>query len=100
MGEGTIATFRDLSQPQTAERNGQLISNARGWAELELTDSGPPVEPGTLVGFETSKLVLMGRVDSAELVDSRLRLRVRVEHWLELQNASSVQKLWSEEQPT
>ena len=99
MSDGGTVALRDLSQPESAERNGQLVSFGRGSAELELTDGGAPIPVGTLVGLQTSQTIYLGHVESGEIRDHRLRLRVRVDHWLALHDISSIQKLWSQEQP-
>jgi hypothetical protein len=96
--DGAVA-LRDLSQPESTDRNGQLVSSGPGSAELELTDGGAPIPAGTLVGLQTSQTIYLGHVESGEIRDDRLRLRVRVDHWLALQDISSIQKLWSQSQP-
>jgi len=94
MGDGRVA-LRDLSQPETIERNGDLVSSGNGWAEIELKDGGPPVLSGAPVEIQTSQTVYLGHVESAEI----LRLRVRVEHLLSVNDVLSIRKLWNPEQP-
>jgi hypothetical protein len=67
--------------------------------ELDLTDGGARIAGGTLVGIQTSQTIYLGHVESGETPGNVQRLRVRVDHWLALQDVSSVQKLWSQEQP-
>ena len=99
MTDDAVVALRDLSQPETAGRIGNLISASVDWAELELTDGGAPVPGGTLVELQTSETIYLGRVEKGETVGKDQRLRVRVDHWLALQDVSSIQKLWSQEQP-
>ena len=99
MSDDAVVALRDLSQPEPTERNGSLISADGDWAELELTDGGAPIPGGTLVGIQTSQKIYLGRVEHGETRDNSQRLRVRVEHWVALQDASAIQKLWSQEQP-
>ena len=98
MSDGPVVALRDLSQPESADRNGSLISASVDWAELELKDGGAPISGGTLVGIQTSQTIYVGHVESGETVGNGQRLRVRVDHWLALQDGSSIQKLWSQEQ--
>ncbi|MBZ5676719.1 MAG: hypothetical protein LAP61_20965 [Acidobacteriia bacterium] len=97
MSDGSAAAVRDLSQPEGADRNGSVISADVDWAELELEDGGPSISGGTLVGIQTSQTIYLGHVESEETLGNRQRLRVRVDHWLALQDVSSLQKLWSQE---
>ena len=99
MSDGAVVALRDLSQPEGPERSGSLISADVDWAELELTDGGAPISGGSLVGVQTSQTIYVGHVESAETSGNSQRLRVRVDHWLALQDVSAIQKLWSQEQP-
>ena len=104
MSDGSTVALRDLGQPDTSqpespERNGQLVSSGPGWAELELSDGGTPIPTGHPVGFQTSHTSYLGYVESAETRGNRHCLRVRVEHWLALPDVAVIQKLWSQEQP-
>ena len=96
---GGRLTLRRLKEPESAERNGQLLSADANWAEVELTDGGSPIPEATLVGFETNETIYVGHVESREESGNTQRLRVRVDHWLALPDVSSIQRLWSQEQP-
>jgi hypothetical protein len=98
MSDGRVA-LRDLSQPESPERNGELVSSGPGWAELELTGGGAPIPAGTPVGFQTSETIYLGQVEAKETQGDGHRLRVRVDHLLALQDVNSIQNLWSQEQP-
>jgi hypothetical protein len=97
MDDGRIVALRDLSQLESAERSGHLVSVGTDWAELELTDGGEPVPGGALVGIQTSENVYLGQVESRESLGNNQRLRVLVNHRLALQDVSSIQTLWSQE---
>lgn len=104
MSDGAVVALRDLNQPDSSlpespERKGELVSSSPVSVELQLTDGGAPITSGTLVGVQTSETVYLGRVESGEIVGNRQRLRVRVDHWLSLQDVSAIQKRWSQEQP-
>jgi hypothetical protein len=99
MSEGLVVALRELSQPEGTERIGSLVSAGLDWAELEVTDGGAPISGGTLVELQTSQTIYLGRVESGETLGKNQRLRVRVDHWLALQDVSSIQKLWSQERP-
>src|SRR5512135_1917039 len=96
MGDGCVVALRDLSQPESAQRSGHLVSAGSEWAELELTDGGEPIPGGVLVGLQTSENVYLGQVESGESLGTNQRLRVRVGHRLALQDISTIQKLWSQ----
>jgi hypothetical protein len=98
MNDGPLVALRDLSQPESTERNGNLVSAGPDWAELEVTDGGAPISGGTLVELQTSQTIYLGRVESGETLGKNQRLRVRVDHWLALEDVHSIQKLWSQEQ--
>jgi hypothetical protein len=99
MSDGPVVALRDLSQPESTDRNGSLISAGVDWAELELKDGGAPISGGTLVGLQTSQTIYVGHVESGETVDNGQRLRVRVDHWLAIQDISAIQSVWSQDQP-
>lgn len=103
MSEGRVVAFRDLSQPdsdqsESPQRNGELLSSGPDWTEFELTDGGAPIPGGTPVEVQTSQTIYLGLVESVEIRGTRQRLRVRVYHWLALEDIASVQKLWSQDQ--
>ena len=103
MTVGRVVALRDLSQPdsnqpESPQRNGELLIAGPDWAELELTDGGAPIPEGTPVGVQTSETMYLGLVASGEIQGSSQRLRVRVYHWLALEDIASIQKLWSQDQ--
>ncbi len=99
MSDDPLVALRDLSQPEGTERTGKLVSVSFDRAELEVTDGGAPISGGTLVELQTSQTIYLGHVESGETLGTNQRLRVRVDHRLPLQDVSSIQKLWSQEQP-
>jgi hypothetical protein len=99
MNYDPLVTLRDLSHPESTERNANMVSAGPDWAELEVTDGGAPIPGDTLVELLTSQTISLGHVESGETLGKNQRLRVRVDHWLALQDVSSIQKLWSQEQP-
>jgi len=99
MSDGSVVALRDLSQPESTDRNVSLISASVDWAELELNDGGAPISTGTLVGLQTSQTIYVGHVESGETLGNGQRLRVRVDHWLAVQDISAIQNVWSHEQP-
>ena len=98
MTDDSLVTLRDLNQPEGAERTGHLISADSVWADLEVADGGEPVSSGSMLGIQTSETIYLGRVESGEIQGKGQRLRIRIHHWLALQDVSSIQKLWSQEQ--
>jgi hypothetical protein len=97
MSDDPLVALRDLSQPEGTGRTGNLISASISWAELEVTDGGAPIAGGTLVELQTSQTIYLGRVESGEILDKNQRLRIRVDHWLDLQDVATIQELWSEQ---
>jgi hypothetical protein len=62
----------------------------------ELAVEGPdPIGRGALVEFETKETLYLGEVESSEAGDTEQRLRVNVEHSLDLEKAAWIQKLWN-----
>ena len=98
MSDGSIVALRDLSKPDSPDRSAQLLSSGPVWVEFELTDAAAPLPAGTPVGFETSQSVYLGHVEDGENSGHR-HLRVRVDHLLALDDVSTIQKRWSQEQP-
>jgi hypothetical protein len=103
MSDGPVVAVRDLSQRDSSqlespERNAALVSSTPGWVEIELTDGGTPISKGTLVGVQTSQTLYVGNVESREILGHGQRLRIRVDHWLDLQDIAIIQKLWSQEE--
>jgi hypothetical protein len=103
MSSGAVA-LRDLSQPdlsptESRERNGEMVSSDSGWAEIDLLDGGTTIPTGTPVEFQTSDTIYLGLVETGEIRDNRPRLHVRIDHSLARQDVSSIQQLWSQEQP-
>ncbi len=102
MSDDPVVALRDLSQPDSSlpespQRSGELVSSSPDWVELDLTDGGASIARGTPVGVQTSETIYLGHVESGEPLGNSQRLRVRVDHWLALQDISAVQKLWSQE---
>lgn len=103
MSDGPFVAIRDLSelnptQPDRPARNGELVSSSPDWLDLKLTDGGPALSGAALIEVQTSQTVYMGHVESAESLGNGQRLRVRVDHWLALEDVSLIQKLWTEDQ--
>jgi hypothetical protein len=93
MGDGRVA-LRDLSRPETTERNGDLVSSGNGWLEIQLRDGGPPVHSGTPVELQTSQTIYLGHVDGGEPPS----LRIQVDHSLAVQDVRSIEKVWNADQ--
>jgi hypothetical protein len=103
MSDGPFVAVRDLSErnptePDRPDRNGELVSSSPDWLDLRLTDGGPAFSVGVLIEVQGSQTVYVGHVESAESLGNGQRLRVRVDHWLALQDVSLIQKLWTENQ--
>jgi hypothetical protein len=102
MSDGPFVAVRDLSesnppQPDSPERNGELVSSGPAWLDLKLTDGGPALSGGALIEVQASQTVYVGHVESAESLGDGQRLRVRVDHWLDLQDVSLIQKVWTQD---
>ena len=97
MSDGSAVALRDLSQSDSAERSGNLLSASRDWAELELTDGGASIPNGTMVGLQTSQTIYLGLVASAETLGASQRLRIRVDHWVALPDIAAIQAIWTQE---
>ena len=98
MTSGGAVAFRDLTRPESTERSGQLVSSDSGWLQVELSDGGAPVPGGTLVELRTTQIIHLGQVEDAVTQGRAQTLRVRIDHTLSLQDVSSIQKVWTQEQ--
>jgi hypothetical protein len=62
----------------------------------EIAVEGPhPIGRGALVEFETEETLYLGEVESSEAGATEQRLRVTVEHSLDLEKVAWIQKLWN-----
>jgi hypothetical protein len=102
MSDDSVVALRDLTEPPGAERTGKLLGADLESSELELTVGGPAISDGALVAVQTSQTIcvgyVLGRAESVETPGPQ-RLRIRIDHWVALQDVSVIQKLWSQEQP-
>jgi len=82
-----------IKRPETRS-SGRLVAIEGRCAEVAV--EGPhPIGRGTLVEFETKETLYLGEVESSEVRDAEQRLRVNVEHSLDLEKAAWIQKLWN-----
>jgi hypothetical protein len=82
-----------IKRPETRSP-GRLVAMDGRCAEVAV--EGPhPIGRGTLVEFETKETLYLGEVESSEVRDAEQRLRVDVEHSLDLEKAAWIQKLWN-----
>ncbi len=73
---------------------GRLLEIQGPWAELAL-DSRNSIAQGDLVEFETAQTLYLGEVEWSELLGGEQRVRVHLEHSLDLEKTSWIQKLWN-----
>ena len=73
---------------------GRLLSLEGRYAEVAL-DGEASLSPGTLVQFQSAETLYLGEMES--LTDHRLR--VLIEHSVNLERAASIRRLWNTDSP-
>jgi hypothetical protein len=90
---GDSITLAVVKRPET-RCPGRLVGIEGRFAELAV-EGRHPIGRGALVEFETKETLYLGQVESSEAGDTEQRLRVNVEHSLDLEKAAWIQKLWN-----
>ena len=73
---------------------GRLLSLEGRYAEATL-DADASLGPGTLVQFQSADTLYLGEIESL----SDRRLRVLVEHSVNLERAAAIRRLWNTDSP-
>jgi hypothetical protein len=73
---------------------GRLLSLEGRHAEAAL-DGEIALPCGTLVRFQTSETLYLGAVESAAKEAGLIRVRVLIEHSVDLEKAAAVRRLWN-----
>ena len=73
---------------------GRLLALEGRYAAIAL-DAEAPFGPGTLVQFQSADTLYLGEIESA----SDRRLRVLIEHSVNLERAASIRRLWNTDSP-
>jgi hypothetical protein len=73
---------------------GRLISLEGRYAEVAL-DAEAPLDPGTLVQLKSAETLYLGEIECA----GGTRLRVLIEHSVNLDRAAAIRRLWNTDSP-
>jgi len=73
---------------------GRLLSLEGRYAEVAL-DSSTPLSQGSLVQFQSADTLYLGEIESAGVQ----RLRVLIEHSVNLDRAAAIRRLWNTDSP-
>jgi len=73
---------------------GRLLSLEGRYAEVAL-EVEAPLGPGTLVRFQSAETLYLGEIESL----SDHRLRVLIEHSVNLDRAAAIRRLWNTDSP-
>jgi hypothetical protein len=87
----SVISFAPISDPYQSIQ-GQLLCIEGRFAELAL-DETSPLARGALVQFQTPETLYMGEIESSN--DGKIR--VLIEHSVNLERASYIRRLWHTE---
>jgi hypothetical protein len=90
---GTGISLTSLSDPQVT-MEGRLLSIEGRYAEAAL-DSENLLARGSLVEFQTSETLYLGEIESGWSDAGTNRIRVLIEHSLDLDKAAAIRRLWN-----
>jgi hypothetical protein len=73
---------------------GKLLSLQGRFAELTM-EGEMPLNAGSLVEFQSPDSLYLGEIESAWTEGSQRRLRVLIEHSVNLERADAIRRLWN-----
>src|ERR1700689_1505155 len=94
----TGISLSSIADPQLTIE-GRLLSFEGRHAEAAL-DGEITLPCGTLVQFQTSEILYLGAVESAAKESGINRVRVLIEHSVDLAKAAAVRRLWNADTQT
>lgn len=89
----TAISLSSIADPQLTIE-GRLLSVEGRHAEAAL-DGKTVLKRGTLVQFQTSETLYLGEVESTTKEAGTNRVRVLIEHSVDLAKAAAVRRLWN-----
>lgn len=89
----TAISIAPLADPHLSLQ-GRLLSLEGRYADLAL-DQEATLSPGCLVQFQSADTLYLGEIESA----SAQRLRVLIEHSVNLERAAAIRRLWNTDSP-
>jgi hypothetical protein len=94
----TVISETGISLTPLADPNisiqGRLLSLEGRYAELAL-DGETALGAGSLVEFQSSDSLYLGEIELARTEDGQRRLRVLIEHSVNLERAGAIRRLWN-----
>jgi hypothetical protein len=93
----TAISLTPLADPDVSIQ-GRLLSLEGRYAELALDGESvgePVLGAGSLVEFQSSDSLYLGEIELARTDDGQRRLRVLIEHSVNLERAGAIRRLWN-----
>lgn len=89
----TAISLAPMADPHLSLQ-GKLLSLEGRYAEVAL-DQEARLAPGCLVQFQSAETLYLGQIESA----TAERLRVLIEHSVNLERAAAIRRLWNTDSP-
>jgi hypothetical protein len=90
---GTAISLAFIAHPESTVA-GRLISLEGRYAEAVL-DGEAPLKRGALVRFQTPETLYLGEIEAGWTEAGSSRIRVLIEHAVDLEKAAAVRRLWN-----
>ncbi|MGA3185491.1 MAG: hypothetical protein ABSF22_00140 [Bryobacteraceae bacterium] len=94
---GSAISLVSIAEPQVAIQ-GRLLSLEGKYAEASL-DGETQLSRGSLVEFQDSSTQYLGEVESGWTEAGTNRIRVLIEHTVDMEKAAAIRRLWNTDNP-
>jgi hypothetical protein len=84
-----------MADPKVSHQ-GRLLSHEGRYAEVVLDAE---LRPGSLVQFQSTETLYLGAIESGWTEAGAHRLRVLIEHSVNLERAAAIRRLWNTDSP-
>jgi hypothetical protein len=91
----TAISLASMADPHQSLQ-GKLLSLEGRYAEVVLDAE---LKPGSLVQFQSSETLYLGEIESGWTEAGAHRLRVLIEHSVNLERAAAIRRLWNTDSP-
>ena len=95
---GTEISLVAIADPQHTI-HGRLLSLEGRYAEASL-EGEAPLSRGALVEFQTAETLYLGEIESGWTESGASRIRVLIEHSVNLERAAAIRRLWNTDSPS
>jgi hypothetical protein len=97
VSSGTEISLASISDPHVT-LPGVLVSFEGRYANVSLNQA-TPLHQGSLVQFQTSQTLYLGEIESGWTEEGFQRLRILIEHSVDLERAAAIRRLWNTDNP-